>query len=165
MARPIEHRTTTTHPAARVFAALTSEDFLRARLRRLGGKSAELTSFTSQNGITRYVMRQTVDAEHIPPVARTVLRGDLVIARTEEWTSQHGLFDGMIEATVPGSPASARGVTSLLDTGTGSELLVTATVKVSIPLVGGKIEALVADQLVSLLRAEGEFTQRWLESR
>jgi hypothetical protein len=165
MSRPIEHRTASTYPAARVYAALTDEEFLRSRLKRLGGKRSELTSFSNAGDATSYSLRQTVDAEHIPSVARTVIRGDLVIERAESWTSNDGEYGGTVEASVPGTPGSVRAVTSLLDTPNGSELVLTGTVKVGVPLVGGKLEDMIVGQLTDLLRAEGQFTQGWLETR
>lgn len=165
MPRPIEHRTRSSYPAAQVFAALTDEEFLRERLRRLGGKRSELASYTTSGGTTRYALRQTIDAQHVPSVARTVIRGDLVIERVESWTGENGQYDGTVDAHVPHTPGSARAVTSLLDVDDGSELLFTGTVKVSVPLVGGRIEEMIVQQLTDLLDAEGEFTQHWLESR
>jgi hypothetical protein len=164
MPRPIEHHTSSPYSAARVYAALTDEEFLRARLKRLGGKRSELTSFTPNDGATRYSLRQTVDAEHIPSVARGIIRGDLVIERTESWTASNGEYDGTVDASVSGAPGSVHAVTSLLNTDSGSEFVFTGTVKVRLPLVGGKLEGLIVEQLTALLRAEGRFTQHWLET-
>jgi Protein of unknown function (DUF2505) len=164
MPRPIEHHTNSPYPAARVYAALTDEEFLRARLKRLGGKRSELASFSTVGGATRYSLRQMIDAEHIPSVARSVVRGDLVIERTESWTRNNSEYDGTVDASIPGTPGSVHAVTSLLDTGSGSELILTGTVKVRVPFVGGKLEDLIVKQLTALLRAEGQFTQHWLET-
>jgi len=163
MPRPIEHRTSSPYSAATVYAALTDKEFLRARLNRLGGKRSELTSFSAEGGATRYSLRQTVDAERIPPIARTVIRGDLVIERTESWNGNGG-YGGTVAASVPGAPGSVQAVTSLFDTGGGSELVFSGTVKVGVPLVGGKLEDLIVEQLTALLDAEGEFTRHWLET-
>jgi hypothetical protein len=46
--------------------------------------------------------------------------------------------------------------------GTGSELVVHADVTVKLPLIGGKIEGVVAEQVRSLLAAETAFTLEWL---
>jgi len=164
MPRPVEHRTSSPHSAARVYATLTDEEFLRARLKRLGGKRSELTSFSTVNGAIRYSLRQTVDAEQIPSVARVIVRGDLVIERTESWAGSDGKYGGTVEASVPGTPGSVGAVTSLVDTASGSELVFTGTVKVEVPLVGGKLEDLIVKQLTALLRAEGQFIQDWLET-
>jgi uncharacterized protein DUF2505 len=164
MSRPIEHRTSSPYSAAAVYAALTDQEFLRARLKRLGGKHSELTSFSTEGGATRYSLRQAIDAERIPSIARTVIRGDLVIERAESWTGNDGEYDGTVEASVTGAPGSVQAVTSLLDTGGGSELVLTGTVKVAVPLFGGKLEDLIVEQLTALLTAEGEFTRHWLET-
>lgn len=163
MPRPIEHRTSSPYSAARVYAALTDEEFLRARLKRLGGKHSELASFYTEGGATRYSLRQTIDAERLPSIARSMIRGDLVIERTESWTGNGGEYDGTVEASVSGAPGSVQAATSLLDTGGGSELVLTGTVKVGVPLFGGKLEDLIVEQLTALLNAEGQFTQHWLE--
>ena len=53
---------------------------------------------------------------------------------------------------------------SLADDGAGSLFVVHADVTVKVPLFGGKIEEIVADQVRRLLEAETEFTVRWLGS-
>jgi hypothetical protein len=44
----------------------------------------------------------------------------------------------------------------------GSELNVRANAQVSVPLIGGKIEGVIAEQVERLLTAETAFTQDWL---
>jgi hypothetical protein len=164
MPRPIEHRAGSTYPAAQVYAAFTDEAFLRERLAELGGKKSELTSFSTEGDTTRYTLRQTVDAADLPSVARKVVRGDLVIERTEAWSASGERYAGDIQAHVPGTPASVHGTMLLTDTADGSELVLGGSVKVGVPLIGGKLEDMIVDQLGRLLRAEAKFTQRWLES-
>ena len=164
MPRPIQHRTDSLYSAARVYATLTDEQFLRARLKRLGGERSELTAFSALDGATRYSLRQTVDAEHIPPVARAIIRGDLVIERTESWKGSGGEYGGTVAASVPGVPGSVDAVTSLFDASGGSELVFDGTVKVDVPFVGGKLEDLIVKQLTALLGAEARFTQDWLRT-
>lgn len=166
MPRPIEHTASSSYPAAEVYAAITDEEFLRARLAELGGKSSELTSYSTGADGTRYTLRQTIDAERLPSVARKVVRGDLVIERTESWSASagNGEYSGTVEAAVPGTPGTVRGTTRLTEHPSGSELRMTGSVKVGVPLVGGKLEELIVEQLGRLLRAEAAFTQRWLES-
>ena len=50
----------------------------------------------------------------------------------------------------------------LADTAAGSELVIRADVVVRVPLLGGKIEAVIADQVQQLLAAETAFTLEWL---
>ena len=44
------------------------------------------------------------------------------------------------------------------DTGGGSELVIDVQVTVKVPIVGGKVEEAVAEQVRNLLAAETEFT-------
>jgi hypothetical protein len=53
----------------------------------------------------------------------------------------------------------------LTDSGTGGAFEVRATVEVRVPLLGGKIEEIIAGQVRRLLEAETAFTVRWLGSR
>ena len=91
--------------------------------------------------------------------------GDLSIVREEAWTP---VDDGTATATVDrfdprcarladghrGADAAQPG---------GSRLQFTATVEVRIPLVGGKVENFIGNQLVELLIAEQRFTTAWIK--
>ncbi|MBP2339558.1 DUF2505 domain-containing protein [Saccharothrix coeruleofusca] len=160
MARRIEHLTTSSWPARDVFAALVDEDYLRERLEVLGGKDAALEAYTSAGGTTSYQLRQGLSAEQLPSMARGVLGGDLVIHRAEAWTEAGRT--GTAEVTIDGVPGRLDGTLTVADRGEGCALTLTGQIKVSIPLVGGKIEAMIAEQVVKLLDRENEFTSAWL---
>jgi len=63
---------------------------------------------------------------------------------------------------VPGTPASATGLMGLRDAGPGSELRIRTDVTVRVPLLGGRIEASVGEQILKLLNAETTFTLDWM---
>lgn len=162
MARRIEFRTAYGHPAERVMAALTDETFVRERLTQIGGRASELMSFTVDGGAMTAVMRQGIDAEHLPGVVRRVAPNGVTIERTETWHA--GTLRGTVDAEVRGFTGRLNATASLGDTPAGSELVIDGEVKVGVPLVGGRIEAVVAEELERLFQAEGKFTNRWLES-
>lgn len=163
MARRIEHRTTSRWPARDVYAALVDEGHLRDRLAVLGGKGAELVAFTTTGQTTTYQLRQGVDAADLPPVARGALGGDLVITRTETWTEAGPA--GTIEGLLGGVPGRIEGAITLADTAGGSELHLVGQVEVGIPLLGGKVEKMVVEQVARLLDKETGFTSDWLARR
>ncbi|MEU4802309.1 DUF2505 domain-containing protein [Actinosynnema sp. NPDC023587] len=164
MARRIEHLTTFPRPASEVYAALVDESHLRDRLAALGGVDAALVAFTTTEGTTSYQLKQGVPADRLPPVARGVLGGDLVIDRAESWTEAGRA--GTVEVTLNGVPGRLDGTFTLVDTaGGGSELTLAGQVKVGIPLMGGKLEGLIAEQVAVLLENETEFTTEWLARR
>ncbi|SDC93369.1 DUF2505 domain-containing protein [Actinokineospora iranica] len=158
----IEHRAEFTAPASRVHAALVDRAFLDERLRVLGGKGAELTAYETTGDGVSYSLRQGLEASRLPSVVRTVAKGDLVVERTETWSPDGSRFEGTTTAAVAGMPGEIKGRFRLTDTPTGSEWRTDAEVKVKIPLIGGKIESVIAEQVRKLLASEAEFAATWL---
>jgi hypothetical protein len=167
MSRQIDFRSTSTYSADEVYAAMVSPDQLRARLKEIGGRSAELLEHTADADGARYRLQHGLDAEDLPPLVRGVLPGNLMIERTERWTRQdRSHYLGDLQVAIPGAPASAAGGMRLRDTPDGgSELQIRVDATVDVPLIGGKIEGSVAGQVRELLRAESAFTQQWLSER
>ncbi|OLR90765.1 DUF2505 domain-containing protein [Actinokineospora bangkokensis] len=162
MASRIEHRAEFAAPAAAVHAAFVDRDFLAERLRVLGGKGAQLLDYTERGGEVAFKLRQGVDAAKLPSAARAIIKGDLVVERTESWRQAATGFAGDTGASVSGVPGDVKGRFALVDAGTGSVWTTSGEVKVRIPLVGGKIEAAIAEQVGALLAAEARFTADWL---
>ena len=167
MSRQIDFRSVSPHPADVVYATMVDPAYLRARLERIGGPGAALLEHSADVEGARYVLRQGVDARHLPSVVRSVLPGDLTIERSERWGREDsGRYVGNVEVTIPGAPASAAGGIRLRDLPDGgSELEVRAAVRVSVPLIGGKIEGAVGDQVRRLLEEETAFTEAWLDGK
>ena len=165
MARSIDYRSTLAFPAEKVFATMTDPEYLRARLRELGGPGSALLEHEASPEAARYRLKQGLSQSDLPPIVGKVMNGDLSIERTESLRrSGPGSYGGDVDVRIANAPASATGTMSLADTGDASEFGVHADVTVRVPLIGGKIEEIVAGQVRRLLEAETEFTARWLES-
>lgn len=163
MSRRIDHRSSSERPADDVAAVMLDEEYLRARLVQLGGPGAALLEHHTDAAGGRYRIRQGVDAALLPAVVSTLVAGNLVIERTE--SLRHlgaGQWGGDVRVAIPGTPASAAGSLDLRDAGAGSELIISADVRVDVPFLGGRIEGFVAEQVQLLLAAETAFTMRWL---
>ena len=165
MARSIDYRSTLAYPAEKVFAAMTDKEYLEARLREIGGPGSALLDHEATPESARYELKQGLAEQDLPPIVGKVMNGDLAIIRTETLNrTQPGRYSGDVDVAIPGAPASASGIMALADDGAGSLFEVHADVTVKVPLIGGKIEEIVADQVRRLLEAETEFTVRWLGS-
>ena len=165
MARSIDYRSTLAFPAEKVFAVMTDREYLQARLRELGGPGSELLELEASPESARYKLKQGLSESDLPPIVSKVMNGDLAIVRTETLNrTAPGSYSGDVDVAIPGAPASAAGSMTLADGGSGSVFEVHADVKVNVPLFGGKIEEIVADQVRRLLEAETAFTIRWLGS-
>src|SRR5919107_1072963 len=144
MARSIDYRSTLAFPAEKVFATMTDEEYLRARLRELGGPGSDLLDYEASPENARYRLRQGLSERDLPPIVGKVVGGDLHIERTETLRrSGPGSYDGDVDGKIPE---------------------VHADVAVNVPLFGGKIEEIVAEQVRRLLEVETAFTVRWLGS-
>lgn len=156
-----EHRASFPAPVDTVYSILVDEAFLAARLRDIGGKGAALLDHSTTADGAAYKLRQGVDANRLPSAVRSILNGDLVVEREERWRGRE--FRG--RASISGVPAQITSHGRLTDRGGSTELLVSAEVKVNIPLIGGKIEKVVAEQVTKLLAAEAEYAEKWLAER
>ncbi|MFD4368638.1 DUF2505 domain-containing protein [Rhodococcus sp. NPDC058521] len=163
MSRRIDHSSTYPFPADKVHSALTSEQYWRDRVAEVGGDGATIDEITVGDGTIAVRMRQAIAAEHLPSIVTKVRPGDLVIKRSETWA---GLNDdtatGTFSASVDGAPAKISGTKRLTGAGADSVVEFEGETTVKIPIVGGKIESAIADQILHLIDKEREFTQSWL---
>ena len=108
-------------------------------------------------------MAVTVDqvqpAQGIPGFARKFVGDEINVVQTEDWLAP---AKGNITVTIPGKPGEMSGTALLTEDPDGTTETVTLSIKVNIPLVGGKIEGLIGDLLTKALRAEHRTGQKWL---
>jgi hypothetical protein len=166
MARPIRYQSRYPLSARALYAVLIDADYLRARLGRIGGTEAALLDHAADAEGAKYSVRQGVSRENLPGPVQRVMRGDLVIERTETWHRlAGGRYEGTVTARVKDAPGTITGALGLVDVaGDGAECVMSidGSAKVDIPLVGGKIESAIAEQVVRLVDREARFTRDWL---
>jgi hypothetical protein len=165
MATSLEHRSTFAATAEVVFQTLVDEAFLTQRLRDIGGKDAALLDHSRDGERVRFRMRQGVDAARLPPAVRSMLNGDLVVEREERWQPDGDAYAGTSRVSITGVPGEIQGRQRIAGPDSGATLVITAQVRVGIPLIGGKIEKVVAEQVGKLLATEGEYADKWLAGR
>lgn len=166
MARQIDYRSTSQYPADEVYATMVDPEYLHARLEQMGGPGAALLEHTADLEGARYRLRHGLDKAALPPLVQSFVPGEIVIERTEAVRRRGaGDYEGDVDVRILGTPASAVGKLRLRDTGdgaAGSDFAVRAEVTVRVPLLGGRIEAVIAEQVKELLAAETQFTLEWL---
>ncbi len=148
-----------------VLRALRDEGYWLARLADSGADDATLDSMRSgQDGSIDVITTQVLRSDRLPGVVTQFHRGDLCVRREESWGP---VTNGEATATVVGSildaPATLSGTAMLAPLPeSGARMKFRATVEVRIPLVGGKLENFISNQLVELLIAEQRFTTLWI---
>lgn len=165
MARRILHSCSYRQSVDQVHRALTGEQYWRDRLVEVGGDGASFGHLTVGDGTVDVELTQAIPAEHLPSIVTTVRPGDLVITRTETWGPLvGGRATGTFTARVDGVPAALSGTLTLSADGDGSTVGLDGQVDVKMPLIGGKIESVIAEQITELLENEDRFTAGWLAS-
>jgi Protein of unknown function (DUF2505) len=153
-----------------VLRAFSDEGYWLARLADSGADDTTLDSMqlggpSGTDGSIDVITTQVLRSDRLPGLITQFHRGDLRIRREEKWEP---VTNGSATATITGSildaPASLTGTAVLepvAETG-GARMKLRATVEVRIPLVGGKLENFIGNQLVELLIAEQRFTTTWI---
>lgn len=100
-------------------------------------------------------------ATEVPSFARKLVGEEINILQEETW---HSPTSADLAVTIPGKPGHLNGTVAITGDDTGTTEVVEAEVKVSIPLIGGKLEGFIGDMLVKALRAENKVGREWLAS-
>ena len=149
---------------ATVHGTMRDEQYWLARLADSGADEARLDSITlGPDGSVDVVTTQVLRATQLPALVTQFHRGDLEINRAESWTPLvDGKADAVITGSISGAPVTVTGNAELTPSDTGAHLAFHADVTVRVPLVGGKLENFIGNQLLELLGAEQRFTTRWI---
>ena len=159
MAKRITHDLTYDAPLAEVAAMLADPAFRQevCDYQRVLRSSVEIEPDGAAG--MRVRVEQVQAAHGIPAFAQKFVGDEIDIVQTETWISAD---HGDITVEIPGKPGDMRGTAKLRESGGTTTETVDLTVKVGIPLIGGKLEGLIADLLLKALRAENTVGRTWL---
>ena len=105
---------------------------------------------------------QVQETTGVPGFAKKVVGDETTIVQSETWETKQR---GDVHLAIPGKPGEMKGTASLAEDAAGTTETVALEVKVGIPIVGGKLEGLIADMLSKALRAEHKVGRDWLAGR
>jgi uncharacterized protein YndB with AHSA1/START domain len=141
-----------------VFAMLSDSGFREKVARAQDVVSVDVRLTPSSGGFS-LVNDQVQNTAGLPAIAKKIAGDTTRAVMTEEWSTPTG---GAISITAPGKPTKAEGTITLKPAGTGTTEVVELEVKVKVPLIGGKLEQLMADQIDSGYDVEHQVGQAWL---
>jgi uncharacterized protein YndB with AHSA1/START domain len=150
MSTKVTHELTYDAPSAQVAAMLKNAAF-RERVCDAIGTTRKEVSVGPEGGGTKVVIDMDQPADGIPGFAKKFVGDQINIVQTERWTDDESAG---VDVVIPGKPGQMSGGLTLRESGGTTTETVQLEIKVNIPLVGGKIEALIADMLRKALRTE-----------
>ncbi|HET7385241.1 MAG TPA: DUF2505 domain-containing protein [Nocardioidaceae bacterium] len=157
----IHHELSYDEPPDRVYAMLSTPAFREAVCGRL--RVLRSTVEITPHGVgMKAVIDQVQPATGVPSFAKRFVGDEITIRQQESWSSPAGAD---LEVTIPGKPGSMLGSITLAAVGAGSRQTVDADVTVPLPLIGSKLERMIADMLHRSLDAENTVGRDWLAER
>ncbi len=104
---------------------------------------------------------QVQSTQYVPAAARSFVGDEIEIEQRETWYSSS---DATLVLTTPGRPGRMEGTITLRERGGQTVETVSGEIKVSIPLLGGKLEQMVGNIVRLALEAEADVGETWLET-
>lgn len=141
-----------------VFAMLGEATF-RERVCAAQHVSEATATVDGADGTMTVHVDQRRPSDGIPSFAKKFVGDTIHIAQHEEWSSP---TDAVLEVSIPGKPGHLKGTITLRPDGDGTVETVAGDLRVSIPVVGGKIEKLISDLLNEALEVEQRVGKSWL---
>ncbi len=157
MSKRLVHEMTYDAPAERVLAMLADPAFREEVCDYQRVLRTTVTVETTAVGMD-VVIDQVQSVKGLPSFATKLVGDEVNIVQRESWTGTRG----DIEVTIPGKPGDMKGTAVVVESGGVTTETVDLTIKVGIPLVGGKIEGLISDLLLKALKAENKVGQQYL---
>ncbi len=133
-----------------VFEMLADPAFRQAACEAQDVISADVQLDREGDGFSLVIdMLQRTD--DLPGFARTFAGESTQAIQRETWAGRDG---GDLRIEAPGKPTSMRGTIRLEPDGAGTTEVVELEIKVRVPLIGGKLEKLMADKVTAGMDAE-----------
>lgn len=145
-------------PPAAVFAMLCDPAFREKVAAAQDVVSADITLTPKDSGFD-LVSDQVQKTAGLPAIAKKITGDTTHAVLTEHWADERG---GSLEIAVPGKPTSAKGTIALIEAGSGTSELIELEIKVKVPLIGGKLESVMADTIRHGIEVEQGVGTAWL---
>lgn len=143
---------------AQVAALATDPDFRAAVASYQHALRSEVTVTPAGTGQhVRFEYAHGTD--RVPSFAKKLVGDEIPVVQEESWTTP---THADLVVTIPGKPGDMKGTANIEQRGDDAVQIVELTIKVSIPLLGGKIEDLIAGLLSKAMRAENKVGIKWL---
>jgi uncharacterized protein YndB with AHSA1/START domain len=161
MMAPMKFRHELTYDAgpAEVFEMLADPAFRKASVAAQDVVTAEVHLEREGNGF-----RLTIDQEQrtadLPSFARAITGDTTHAVQREHWEDSTG---GTLRVDAPGKPSEVRGTITLRPEGSQTREIVELELRVKVPVLGGRLEKLLAERLAASLDAEHGVGVAWLK--
>jgi uncharacterized protein YndB with AHSA1/START domain len=154
----VSHSTVYEAPIAEVYAMLTDPPFREFAARRSG--VLEVTVDVQQHGEGHTVrLDQKQPVQGVPSFARKFAGDTTRVVVEEVWSSPHS---STLVIETPGKPTRIEGSYTLVEMGGRTTQKFEGECRISVPLIGGKLEKVMVDLFVEGREQEARAGHEWL---
>lgn len=145
-----------------VFAMFRDEAYVTEKVAKTGGSNAEVTVADEGSDVLITAARD-LPAE-VPSFVKKFTGDTIKVVETTRWSPADdlGARSAAVKLEFAGTPSAVSGTLNLRPAGDGAVVDVDFDVKASVPLVGGKIEGVIAEQIERAIRQENKVGVAWL---
>jgi hypothetical protein len=137
--------------SAEEVGAMLDDPAFRERVCDAQGAISKTVTITQDGDVQTVVIDQTQPNDDLPGFARKFVGETIQLVQTERWTDSH---NAEVEVVIPGKPGQMTGRAYLAEDGGTTTEHIEMVIQVNIPVVGGKLEKLIADLLRKALKQE-----------
>jgi hypothetical protein len=164
LSKRFTHTTDSDVPVEAVFAVLSGADWSSHLSAELGDDSKTVRRDVGSDGSVTLVLNRRLPSG-IPGFLQKFLPADPRVVTTDVWGPPvDGARDCTWTADIAGTPTTITGTQRIEPLGDGNRHIVTGEVKVSVPLIGGKAEAFIAEAIRGLAESEVAVVEKVLAS-
>ncbi|MCC6647730.1 MAG: DUF2505 domain-containing protein [Polyangiaceae bacterium] len=150
-----------------LWSVFSDREYPGAKYRALGATRFEMPRFTATDDEICVDLSRTipVDLAKIPGFARKLVGDEQTMRHETRWRRSAGAITATLVITPVGRPVKIGGTASVSAEGDGARLTFELEVTSDVPLIGGKIAQIFADQVQAALAADHAFTRRYLAEK
>lgn len=150
-------------PMADVLRMFTDRSYFERKIPLTGSRdmSVQRCEKTGDRFEIRYSFKSSAEVQ-LPDIAKKFLSGgDVTVKQSDAWDAKSG--KGRIDIDLGGLPVSVGCEMQVRPRGNGCVNTLKWTIKVSVPLIGGKLERVIADDLERKMKRDFEVSTQLLK--
>ena len=153
-----------TVPSDRLLAIFSEPDFVLEKYAAQGASNIRLLKDERDGDRVRFTVTRDVAVQvDVPAFARSLVPSTITLIQTDSWDS--ATRQGSLEIEFQGMPVKLRCDMRLEDRAGLAHHVLDFDIQVSVPLIGGKLEKLLADDLQMKFKHDTEVSLRIVASR
>ncbi len=129
-----------------VIKMFTDKEYFLTKYKNLGAKNIQLLECKNEGGKFSIKVSREVPADvPLPSFAQKFISASMTVTQQDTWDPK--TKKGRLDINIKGMPATITCDMELKDEGAGSANYLTWSIKSGIPLIGGKLEQLLMDDI------------------